>query len=135
MEYLSYLMGAEAITDDELEALGVIIVGKSKSGSRKLQIPAEKIALYESLIREKLSPGFWNEYIGPDRIHFIFKLKDGTIKEYDLSTENEPEIGRLCAELNDQDPTETRIVYKYISENDFYHETMVKYWNKEINRL
>jgi len=134
MEYLSYLMGAETIADTELEALGAVIVGKSKSGNRKLKIPALCIAAYESLVREKIDAGFWNEYIGPNRIHFIFKLKDGTIKEYDLSTQNEQEIDKLCAELNNELPETTANVYKYISENDFYHNMMLKYWSQNISR-
>jgi len=65
---------------------------------------------------------------------FIFKLKDGSIKEYNLSIGNEAEIDKLCAELNNEPPETTANVYKYISENTFYHDTMLKYWSQNINR-
>lgn len=127
-------MGAEAIMDAELTALGIAIIATTESGSRKLKIPAAAVLRYEALVREKLAYGFWNEYIGPDRIHFIFKLEDGKIKEYDLSPENEQEIDTLCARLNNEKPETTANVYKYISENSFYHDLMVTHWNTMINR-
>ncbi len=50
MEYISYLMGAEQITDGELQVTGAVIVGKTDGGSRKLRIPADSISAYEVLI-------------------------------------------------------------------------------------
>lgn len=116
--YLSYLMEAKDITDQELRSLD--IVGKTESGSKKLKIPSEKIDEYKSLIREKLEPGFWNEFLDENDIHFIFKFEGGDTKEYTLSPKNEQEIDKLCAEFNDEAPKTTANVYKYISENNFY---------------
>ena len=48
--YLSYLMGAENIDDKDLTNLGIEIVEKTDSGSRKLKIPSEKIEGYKNLI-------------------------------------------------------------------------------------
>jgi len=127
-------MGAPVITDEALLGAGATIVGKTEGESRKLQIPRESIARYEALIREKLSPGFWNEYIGADKIHFIFKLADGSIQEFDLSPENEREVDMLCAKLNNEQPETTANVFKYISENDFYHDLMAKHWQAMIER-
>lgn len=132
--YLSFLMGGENIQDSDLENVSVKIKEKDSDGDRKIIIPSDKISDYIELIKSKLTAGFWNEMIGEDEIVFLFKLKDGTIKEYRLSPENEHEIDKLCAELNNESPDKTANVYKYISENSFYHDFMVKYWSNMINR-
>lgn len=132
--YLSYLMGAEAIQDQELEALNIDITSKTESGSRLLKIPQESLFPYIEHIKAKLNKGFWNEIIGSEEILFIFKLSDGTIKEYKLSSLNEAEIDQLCAELNNEPPDKTANVYKYISKNDFYHDFMLKHYSDQINR-
>src|SRR3989344_9054928 len=132
--YLSYLMGAKAITDQDLTDLGIEIVEKTESGSRKLKILKNKIENYKNLIKEKITPGFWNEFLDENGVHFIFKLKNGDVRKYILSPENEREVDKLCAELNNESPDKTANVYKYISENDFYHDFMVKHYKKMIER-
>lgn len=132
--YLSYLMGAEQISDQELTALGIEIVGKSDSGSRKLKISSENIEKYKDLIREKMTSGFWNEFLDENNVHFIFKHEDGKIEEYTLSPENEQKIDELCAKLNDEPPEKTANVYKYISDNDFYHDFMIEHYREMIER-
>lgn len=127
-------MGADEISDHELIDLGIEIVGKTESGSRKLNIPSNAIEAYRDLIKEKMTPGFWNELLDKNEINFIFKLKDSAIREYVLSSENEQEIDDLCAKLNNEPPDKTANVYKYISENDFYHDFMVKYYKEMIER-
>jgi len=134
MEYrLSYLMGAKQITDEELTELGITIARKG-GNSRMLKIPEEAVIGYIELIKTKLTNGFWNEIIGVNEILFIFKLSDGAIKEYVLSTANEREIDKLCAELNNEPPGKTGNVYKYISENDFYHDFMLEHYADLISR-
>lgn len=132
--HLSYLMGAEKITDTELQELGVKIVDKTKSGSRTLRIPDAAYSSYVELVKEKLSLGYWNEIVSPDQIFFIFKFADGHIEEYTLSPNNETQIDMLCAEFNNESPDKTANVYKYISENEFYHDLMVKHYSDMINR-
>jgi len=132
--YLSYLMGAEKISDEELRALGIEIVETAESSNRKLKIPAEAMQEYEKLIKEKMTAGFWNEYIGEKEIKFIFKLGDGSIREYSLSSENEQEVDDLCAKLNNEPPDKTANVYKYISENSLYHDFMLAHYKKQIER-
>ena len=132
--YLSYLMGADQISDQKLTALGIKIVEKTDSGSRKLKIPSENIEQYKNLIRDKMTAGFWNEFLDEQGIHFIFKLENGEIKEYTLSPENEQEVDKLCAKLNNEPPDKTADVYKYISENDFYHDFMVEHYKEMIER-
>jgi len=132
--YLSYLMGAYQISDQELATLSIEIVGKTDSGSRKLKITSESIEQYKNLIREKMTPGFWNEFLDENGIQFIFKFENGDIKEYMLSLENEQEIDGLCAKLNNEPPEKTANVYKYISENDFYHDFMVEHYKEMIER-
>lgn len=133
-DYLSYLMGADDIPDDDLEALNIQIVDTEQE-ARKLQIPQKSLYQYTELIKEKLSNGFWNEIIGNQDIIFIFKFKSGNIKEYKLSSETEVEIDKLCAEFNDELPDENVNVYKWLAENDFYHDFMVKHYLDLINRI
>jgi len=133
--YLSYLMGADKISDQDLTNLGVKIVGKTDSGSRKLEISSSALEEYKNLIGEKMTPGFWNELLDENEIYFIFKHENGNIEEYALSPENEQKIDELCAKLNDEPPGKTANVYKYISDNDFYHDFMVKHYKKMIERV
>ena len=132
--YLSYLMGAENMLDDEITSLSISIEEKDQNGHRSLKIPEEKLLQYIELVKTKLSKGFWNEIIGAKEILFIFKIEDGSIKEYKLSPENEQEIDKLCAKLNNEPADKTAHVYKYISENKFYHDFMIKHYSDLINR-
>jgi len=132
--HLSYLIGAEDIKDTELKYLDIEIKDKTSDGDRMLVIPNDKLSQYTKLIKAKLTNGFWNEIIGEKEIIFIFKFQDGHIKEYKLSLENEREIDKLCAEFNDESPDTTANVYKYISDNKFYHDFMMKHYADMINR-
>lgn len=132
--YLSYLMGADNISDDEIKSLSISIEEKSNDGDRSLKIPEEKLSQYIKLIETKLSEGFWNEIIGTKEIVFIFKFNDDSIKKYILSPENEQEIDKLCAEFNNEPADKTANVYKYISDNKFYHDFMVEHYSNLINR-
>lgn len=132
--YLSYLMGAEKIEDNELEILGINIEEKDTDGDRSIKIPEEKLSQYIELVKTKMTNGFWNEIIGEKEILFLFKFKDGSIKEYELSPENEQEIDKLCAEFNNEPPEKTANVYKYISDNKFYHDFMIEHYSDMISR-
>lgn len=127
-------MGAKEITDQDLNELDIEIVGKTESGSRKLKIPSERIEEYRNLIRTKMDPGFWNEFLDKKGIYFIFKFENGDIKEYTLSPDNEQKIDNLCIKFNNEPPDKTANVYKYISENDFYRDFMWKHYQKMIER-
>lgn len=132
--YLSYLMGGEDITDKDLSDLGIKIVRKTESGNREIKIPQDTIERYKDLVREKMTAGFWNEFMNEKEIYFIFKLESGELKEYVLSPENEQEIDKLCAKLNNEPPDKTANVYKYISDNDFYHDFMMQYYKDMVER-
>ncbi|MDP3793003.1 MAG: hypothetical protein Q8Q89_04745 [bacterium] len=131
---LSYLMGADMIQDKELEDLGIKIEDKTPDGDRMIKISDKELAKYIELIKLKLANGFWNEIIGGKDIIFIFKFKDGSVKEYKLSADNEQEIDKLCAEFNNEPPVLTPNVYKYISDNKFYHDFMMKHYSDMVNR-
>src|SRR3989344_2952685 len=132
--YLSYLMGSKDITDNDLVSLGISIEETMTDGDKTLKIPEDRLSQYIELIKTKLGNGFWNEVIGEKEIIFIFKFKDGSIKEYRLSPEKEQEIDKLCAELNNEPPEKTANVYKYISDNKFYHDFMMEHYADLINR-
>ena len=121
-EYLSFLMGAGAIADHELTNLGIEILQGAGSASRGLLIPASSVAGYRALVREKITPGFWNDIVGQQDILFTFKLADGTVKELALSEATRSEIARLCSSLN-RDPLEkTSDMPRYLAGNPFYRE-------------
>ena len=132
--YLSYLMGAHKIENKDLTDLDISIEKTIADGDRTLKIPEEKIRQYIELIKAKLDSGFWNEVIGKKEIIFIFKFKDDSIKEYRLSPKNEQEIDKLCASFNNEPADKTANVYKYISDNKFYHDFMMEHYADLINR-
>ncbi|KKT14774.1 MAG: hypothetical protein UW83_C0012G0005 [Parcubacteria group bacterium GW2011_GWD1_44_9] len=132
--YLSYLMGANQIENQDLTDLGISIEKTMVDGDRTLKIPEEKLSQYIELIKAKLDSGFWNEVIGAEEIIFIFQFKNGSNKEYRLSAENEQEIDKLCAEFNNEPTDKTANVYKYISDNKFYHNFMLEHYADLINR-
>lgn len=131
--YLSYLMGAKDISDEEIKSLDISIENRNDE-DRSLKIPEEKLSQYIELIKAKLTRGFWNEIIGAGEIIFVFKFDDGSIKKYILSPENEQEIDKLCAKFNNEPADKTANVYKYISDNKFYHDFMVEHYSNLINR-
>ena len=131
---LSYLMGAENIGDAELKGLGVEIKDRKPDGDRMLIISDAALPRYIELIKTKLTEGFWNEILGEREIIFIFKFKGGAIKEYTLSPKNEKEINDLCIEFNNEPPDLTPNVYKYLSDNKFYHDFMLEHYADMVNR-
>lgn len=123
---LSYLMGASQITNEQLTALGIEIVGTTGSGARKLRIPLDKRAIYIDLVKDYLDDGYWNEIVAPDDIDFIFKHKNGNVQTYVLDSENESEIAALCSEFNGDPLDETKDIIAYLTKNDFYGDFIKK---------
>jgi hypothetical protein len=127
-EYLSFLMAAPGISDEELGLTGIEVVEALSSGTRGLLIPGHRLPAYRALVREKLKRGFWNEMVGRDEMFFLFKLQDGTLKEFRYSAETRDEIARLCTELN-KDPIErTSDMPNYLAGNPFYREVAVQFY-------
>jgi hypothetical protein len=126
-EYLSFLMGADAIADHELTNLGVKILKGAGTSFRGLLIPEGCLAAYRALIRDKITPGYWNDILGRQEILFIFKLADSTIRELTLSEATRSEIAHLCSLLN-KDPIEkTSDMLQYLAANPFYCEVVGAY--------
>lgn len=127
-------MGAENITDKDLIDLDIEIVETKDDGDRTLKISVEKLLEYVELIKSKLTNGFWNEIVGEKEIIFIFKFKDGSTKEYELSPENEKEISALCSEFANIQKDKIVNIYKFISDNKFYGDFMMEHYTELINR-
>ena len=121
-DYLSLLMGAEAISDKEITDLGATILKGAGTPFRGLLVPAGSLPAYKALIREKLTPGFWNDILGRHEILFIFKLKDGSVRELAFSEATRPEIARLCSLLNNDPIEKTSDMPRYLAGNTFYRE-------------
>ena len=120
-------MGADAIADEELTHLGIKVLQGAGSPFRGLLIPESILTAYRALVRQKITPGFWNDIVGRQDVLFIFKLGDGTIRELALSEATRSEIARLCSSLN-QDPIEkTSDIPRYLSGNPFYRELIAAF--------
>ena len=132
--YLSFLMGAPTITNNDLRILNINIERQDSDGDRSLKIPKANLVKYIELVKTKLSAGFWNEIVGAEEIIFIFKSKDSSIEEYRLSPENEKEIGKLCSKFNGDPEEKTANVYKYIADNKLYQDFMLEHYADLINR-
>lgn len=111
----SYLMGINNI--EKLKQNNFEI--KSFGNNYGVIFDEDKIELFEKYICETLENGFWNEYLGKDKV-FIFKFNNGEIKRYILNKNNEKEILKLCCEFAD---CEFESIEKMLRNNSFYAET------------
>ena len=125
-EYLSLLMGARGISDVDLESLGIEILQRF-GPDRGLRVPGNRVTRYKQLVRKRMTPGFWNDLVGRDAIYFLFKLADGTVKEFTLSEGNKDEIAVLCSALNGDPIEKTRDLLRYFASNPFYRDAMVAF--------
>ena len=82
----------------------------------------EEIPFYEDFICNNLENGFWNEYLGKDKI-FIFKFLDGTIKRFVLDKDNEGTVLELCRKFANNS---FESIDKMLRGNDYYREMYYK---------
>ncbi len=123
----SFVMGAEAITEDDFKRINVSVFEKTDKGFYKVEIPRGQEADFEALMVEKMTPGFWNEYVG-DEIVFLFKHKDGQVERLVMNEANLERIDRLACEFNDipykpSDPE--NYINGAIAFNDWYRPLIV----------
>lgn len=111
----SYVMGIDNI--EKLKQNNFEI--KSFGNNYGVIFDDNKIELFEKYICETLENGFWNEYLGKDKV-FIFKFKNGEIKKFILNNDNEKEILKLCQEFAE---CEFESIDKMLRDNNFYAET------------
>ena len=126
-EYLSLLMGAPGISDVDLESLGIEILQRFGPDVRGLRVPGDCLTGYKRLVRQRMTSGFWNDLVGRDAIYFLFKLADGTVKEFTLSEANRDEIAVLCSALNGDPIEKTSDLPRYFVSNPFYRDAMVAF--------
>ncbi|MBI2097115.1 MAG: leucine--tRNA ligase [Candidatus Sungbacteria bacterium] len=119
----SYLMGAKDVSDKELATLGISIIKKTSDGDRKIIVPKTKLSEYENLVSKKMTPGFWNEYIGEEAV-FIFKHKDGSLERLTLTPETEKRIDKLAADFVGEGWSKSS-VWKWLAENDWYADLII----------
>ena len=82
----------------------------------------DKKDFFEEYIKKNLKDGFWNEYLGKEKV-FIFKFEDGSVKKYHLNHSNENEILNLCRKFAN---TNFESIDKMLRNNKFYKETYYK---------
>lgn len=92
----SFIMGVDSSFKEKLDSIGTSYEIENDE-CYLTKIPVVNCEKYEQLISEYLKPGFWNEYIS-EKIIFIFKDKDGNIIRYELDSNNEQEVLKLCNE-------------------------------------
>jgi len=126
--YLSFLMGAPTLADEELAALGVEIVERRGTSTRCLRVPADKVDAYLDLVAAKLEPTYWNEAVGERDIRFVFKLADGSVRRLTLGPATEAEIAALCSQLNEVPLEQTRNVLRYLATNSFYKDALERWY-------
>jgi len=114
----SYVMGVNDIKELKEKGFNIEFF-KSSYG---ISFSDDKIDIFEEYIYEKLENGFWNEYLGKEKV-FIFKFKDGQIKKYILNNKNEEEILKLCCEFANY---QFESVNKMLMDNNFYAKTYFK---------
>lgn len=121
----SYVMGIPDI--NELRENGFNI--KTYGENYGISFPDDKIKIFEEFICKNLQNGFWNEYLGKEKV-FIFKSENGEIKRYVLNNENEKEILNLCSKFAEY---KFESITKMLKDNKFYLDTYFK--NTFINFL
>lgn len=114
----SYVMGIENI--NKLKENNFEI--KPYGNNYGISFSSDKIEVFENFIFETLQNGFWNEYLGKEKV-FIFKFNDGKVKRYVLSKNNETEILNLCQQFAN---CEFESIDKMLNDNNFYAETYYK---------
>ena len=115
----SYIMGANNIEELEKEGFNL---KEFCDGEYVTSFQDDKINDYEKFIYNNLENGFWNEYLGKDKV-FIFKFEDGSIKKYVLDESNEQEVLELCRKFAN---CEFESVDKMLRDNEYYANSYYK---------
>ena len=114
----SYLMGIDNI--DKLINLGISIKRYDKDYG--IIFTNDQIPLFEDFIYQNLKIGFWNEYLGENKV-FMFKFKNGEVKKYILTEKNQEEVLNLCRIFaNYKFPS----IDAMLRDNEFYREMYYK---------
>lgn len=92
----SYLMGVKDVS--ELREKGFTI--EKTDGDFGIKFSKDKEKEYEEFLIKNLEPDYWSEYLG-EKIVFIFKFPDGSIKRFVYNESNEQEILDLCGKFNE----------------------------------
>ena len=114
----SYVMGVNSIKQLKQTGFDIETIGNNYG----VTFSDDKKTIFEEYITNNLKPGFWNEYIGNEKV-FIFKFEKGEIKKYTLNNENEKEILELCNKFAN---CEFESIDKMLKSNSFYSKTYYK---------
>ena len=126
-DYLSFLMGADAIADDELTHLGINILKGAGSPFRGLLIPESTLAAYRALVRQKITPGFWNDIVGRPGCPLHLQARRRHHQEAGAPRRQRGPIRRRCSSLNKDPIAKTSDMPRYLSGNPFYRELIAAF--------
>ncbi len=121
----SYVMGITDINELRENGFNIKIYGENYG----ISFSDDKIKIFEEFICKNLQNGFWNEYLGKEKV-FIFKSENSEIKRYVLNNDNEEEILNLCSKFAEY---KFESITKMLKDNEFYLDTYFK--NTFINFL
>ncbi|HLD98049.1 MAG TPA: class I tRNA ligase family protein [Candidatus Nanoarchaeia archaeon] len=112
------------VSDDELKKLGLKIIENVRTKNkqydqiiRKVEFDKKLISQFEKFISQKLEPLYWNEYVGPTGIVYIFKHKDGKIERIELNPQTEEKISKLTTEFFYRKPVD-----KYLKKHSMWKD-------------
>lgn len=114
----SYVMGIDNIDILVENSFSIESYGENYG----ISFSDDKIEIFEKYICENLKNGFWNEYIGKEKV-FIFKFGNGKIKKYILNEDNEKEILTLCEKFAN---CSFNSIDRMLRDNNFYKKTYYK---------
>ena len=122
-ESYSYVMGVD---EKDINKPDVKIIEKTKDNYFKIKIPFASFEQYKEFIRDKMKPGFWNEFSTKNGFYFIFKHKDGKIEKFELNDKTNDIIDKYGMTFNNQEPNKIpENVYSWLAKNSFYKELLI----------
>src|SRR3989338_7117383 len=124
IEVRSILMGFKNIQDQELKNLDIKEIWSADADHKYIEIPKKSLPQFEKLIMERMTPGFWNEYVSSENIVFIFKDKDGSIERLELNEKNDKKINEFSYTFNGK-PAQEGTTWRWLPHVPFYKDFFI----------
>lgn len=113
----SLVVGCDSDVKNKLMSFCELV--ESSGDSYKVMFDSGNKDLFVTTLKKALKPGFWNEYITPNSIEFIFKKDNEEVETFTATIENAPHILSLCRQFA---KSEFISLETMLSENSWYKE-------------